>query len=66
MDIMTFVVLVFGAALICAICWGLWYLLKQVPMAPPVRLILLILFAFGCVLVALHYLPAGLVPSGHK
>lgn len=48
-------------ALIVGICW---WILQQIPIPPPFRWVVYVVFGIICLLIVLNYLPAGALPRG--
>ena len=55
--------LLFGIVVFALVAYLLWWLLQQIPLPQPLRVILTVLFVLFCVGVLLNYLPVGL-PRG--
>lgn len=56
MDIMALIELLFVVAALGVVCWGVWRLMKFVPMPEPFRIILIVIAVLICLAVAWNLL----------
>lgn len=53
------IALLIGLLVACLVIGLCWYILGMIPMPPPIRTIVTIIFAIICVLALLQYAPLG-------
>ena len=50
--------------ILCLVIGIAYWIIQQIPLPPPARWIVLVVFGLICLLIVLNYLPMGALPHG--
>lgn len=56
--------LLIGLIILCLIVAIAWWIIQQIPIPPPLRWVVYVVFGLVVLLIVLNYLPLGALPRG--